>query len=131
MPEHRAVVRAKQYVDLLHRGDFEAMRHFYADDVVWHVGGRHRLSGVYRGIDAVFDYFAQVRALTAGTLRLEPHSILASDAQTVMFTRVTARREGRLLDVELVEILRMTADGRWTEYFGMPSDGAAVGGFWD
>lgn len=131
MAEHRGVTRARQYIDLFHRGDFESMRHFYAEDVVWHVGGRHELSGDYRGIDAVFEYFARVRAMTGGTLKLQPHSILASDAYTAMFTRVTGRRGGKQLDVDLVEILRVTPDGRWAEYFGMASDPEAVTAFWE
>jgi len=130
MPEHPGVTRARQYVDLFHRGDFEAMRHFYADDVVWHVGGKHVLSGAYRGVDALFAYFAEVRRLTRGSLRLNPESILASRAHTAMFTRVTGRREGRVLDVKLVEILRSDADGRWAEYWGTADDPEAVAAFW-
>lgn len=130
MAEHKGVVRARQYVELFHRGDFEAMRHFYAEDVVWHVGGRHGLSGDHRGIDAVFEYFARVRQLTGGTLRLAPETILASDRHTVMFTRVTAQRGLKHLAVDMVEVLRVEPDGRWAEYWATASDAASVSAFW-
>ncbi len=130
MEEHPGVQRARDYVQRFAEGDLDHLRDFYAEDVVWHVGGRHRLSGDYEGRDALFSYFDEVRQLTNGTLKLEPESIVASDRYTAMFTRVTAQREEKSLDVTLAQILRNGPDGRWNEYWAVSDDQDAVDAFW-
>jgi ketosteroid isomerase-like protein len=130
MLTHPAVDRVRDSVDAYNRGDFEALREFYAEDVVWHAAGAHGLSGDYQGREALFAYFATVRELTAGTLQLQPQSILASDDQISMFTRVTAERSRRRLDVLLTQIFKVGADGRWTEYWAIADDQEAVDEFW-
>jgi ketosteroid isomerase-like protein len=124
------VARAYESIDVYNRGDFVALRDFYHEDIVWHVGGNHALSGTYRGRDALFEYFATVRRLTGGTLVLHPASIVASDDQIAMFTRVTARRGTRLLDVVLSQTFRVGLDGRWIEYRAVPDDQEAIDAFW-
>jgi uncharacterized protein len=61
MSEHPGVTRSKQYLDHFAAGDLEALRDFYSDDVLWHVGGNRPLSGDYRGKEALFEYFQKVR----------------------------------------------------------------------
>lgn len=106
------------------------MREFFADDIVWHVGGNHRLSGDYRGKDELFEYFATVRELTEGTLRLEPRSILSSDRHTARFIRATASRQDRSFDVTLAQVFKVGEDGRWTEYWALADDQEALDAFW-
>lgn len=130
MAEHPWVERAREYMDAFHAWDVSALREFYADDVVWHVAGSHRLSGDYQGKDALFDYFRVARELTGGSLHLEPESILASDRHVAMFTRVTGRRNDRGLDVTLAQVMKVGPDGRWTEYWAVADDQDAVDDFW-
>ena len=130
MNEHPGVERARSYVDLFHSGNLDALRDFYGEDVLWHVAGRHSLSGDYRGRDALFDYFRKASELTGNSLRLHPLSILASDRHTAMFTRVTGERDGKTLDVVLAQVLRVGPDGRWTEYWAVADDQDAVDAFW-
>ncbi|HEV8421352.1 MAG TPA: nuclear transport factor 2 family protein [Actinomycetota bacterium] len=124
------VERARQSIEAYNQGDFETLRHFYAENVVWHVAGAHRLAGEYQGRDQLFEYFATVRELTGGTLRLHPQSIVASADEIAMFTRVTAQRGGKELDIVLAQTLKVGADGRWTEYWAMADDQEAVDDFW-
>ena len=130
MDRQAAVARARESLDLLATGDFEALRNFYTDDVVWHVAGNHPLSGDYHGKDDLIRYFERVRSLTDGGLTIEPESILASDQHVAMFTRVRAQRVGRSMDVVLAQVLRLAADGRWSEYWALADDQAAVDQFW-
>lgn len=130
MDEHPGVQRAKEYVDRFAQGDLGGLRDFYSDDVVWHVGGRHPLSGDYQGREALFGYFEKVRELTGGSIRLVPESIIASDRYTAMFTRVTAQRNDNNLDVVLAQIYRNGPDGRWNEYWAVADDQEAVDAFW-
>ncbi|HJP66654.1 MAG TPA: nuclear transport factor 2 family protein [Actinomycetota bacterium] len=128
--EHPGVSRVREYLDTFAAQDMDRLREFFADDIVWHVAGDHPLSGDYRGKDALFDYFARVREMTGGTLTLEPQSILASDNHTAMFTRVQAQREGKQMDVVLAQAFDVGRDGRWTEYYALANDQAAVDAFW-
>ncbi len=131
MNEHPGVQRAREYVDTFTRGDLDALRDFYAEDVVWHVGGRNHLSGDYSGRDELFTYFEEVRRLTGGTLRLHPESIVSSDRYTAMFTRVTAQRDEKSLDTVLAQILRNGPDGQWNEYWAVADEQDEVDAFWE
>ena len=42
-------------------GDFEKMASLFADDPVWHVPGRSKLAGEYRGVDVIFGYLGALR----------------------------------------------------------------------
>lgn len=130
MTEQPATARAREYLEAFEKNDVEAMRDFFADDIVWHVAGNHPLSGDYRGKDQLFEYFETVRELTGGTLRLEAQSILASDQHMARFTRATASRQDRSFDVLLVQIYKVGADGRWTEYWALADDQEALDAFW-
>lgn len=94
------------------------------------MGGSHTLSGEYKGRDALFAYFARVRELTGGTLVLHPASIAASGEHIAMYTRVTARRSDKTLDVVLSQTFKVGPDGRWVEYWAVPDDQEAIDEFW-
>lgn len=128
--EASGTFKAREYLATYARGDQDALKEFFAEDVVWHVGGAHQLSGDYRGREALFDYFSRVRDLTGGSLRLEEDAVLTGREHTAMLTRVTGDLGGRHLDVLMAQTFRTGPDGRWTEYFAMPDDQAAVDAFW-
>jgi uncharacterized protein len=128
--DHPGKERVQEYLTLLGQGELDKLGDFYTDDVVWHVGGDHALAGTYRGRDALLDYFARVRELTDGTLRVEPEEILTSDKHTVMFSRTTAQRDGKRLDVLISQFFEVGKDGRWSQYWALADDPAAVNAFW-
>jgi ketosteroid isomerase-like protein len=128
--EHPYVPRIRNALDIYNSGDHDAMKAFLADDIVWHVGGNHPMSGDYCGVDAVVDYFRDVRRATAGTLQVEAEEILANDRHASMFTHVTAHRDVRKLDVLLAEALTLDDHGRWSEYWALANDQEAVDAFW-
>jgi uncharacterized protein len=105
------------------------MKAFLADEIVWHVGGNHEMSGAYRGVDAVLGYFREVRKKTAGTLQVEPEEILANDRHASIFMHVTAHRDVRTLDVLLAEALTLDDRGRWSEYWALANDQDVVDAF--
>jgi uncharacterized protein len=128
--EHPNVQRIRDALAAYNRGDLESMRSFISEDVLWHVGGNHPLSGDYRGRDAVFDYYAKVRDLTGGTMTLEPLDILANDQHGGIFMRVSGQRDGKTLDVVLAEALALDESGRWTEYWALADEQGKVDDFW-
>jgi uncharacterized protein len=128
--EHAGVAKARSFLDAFARGDEQGMRDYFTDDVAWHVAGSHPLSGDHRGEDELIAHFGRLRDLSDGTYALEPLSLLASDHHTAFFTRATARREGRALDVVLAHVLTVRSDGLWREYWVTADDQDAEDAFW-
>jgi uncharacterized protein len=130
MAEHPNVGRTREYLDTFARGDFDGLRKFFADDVLWHVAGDHQLAGDYHGKDALVGYFEKAGKLTGGTLRLEPTSIMASDGHVGMFLRVKGQRNGLDLDIEMAEAFTVRPDGTWSEFWSMADDQDTLDRFW-
>lgn len=100
------------------------------DDAVWHVGGTHRLSGDYRGRDAILGYFDEVGTETGRSLKLEPIEVLANDDRGAAFLRVSAERGDSHLDVTMAEAFRFDAEGRIQEFWAHATDQDAIDRFW-
>ena len=101
-----------------------------AEDAVWHVGGTHRLSGNYRGRDAILGYFDAVRRETADSMTLETLEVLANERHGAAFLRVTAERQGRRLDTVVADAFRFDEDGRIVEFWAHSADQTAIDAFW-
>lgn len=130
MSESVQVQRTREFLDTFARGELDAVGAYFSEDVVWHVAGKHPLSGDYVGRDALIAYFKHAGAESGGSLKLEPSGILANDEHVALFLRVTGERNGKTLDVEMAEVMTVGPDGLWTEFFAMPDDQASVDEFW-
>lgn len=130
MAEHPGVTRAREYLATYAARDMDSLREYFTDDVVWHVAGKHPLSGDYRGKDSLFDYFRRVDERTDGTITMEVEAILASDRHIAMFMHVHGEREGKRLDERMAEMFDVAPDGRWSAFWAMADDQAAVDAFW-
>lgn len=64
-------------------GEEGPLRQLLATGVVWTVPGANSIAGVYRGTDAVFDYFRRRRDLAAGTFRMDRRDILVGDGDQI------------------------------------------------
>ena len=47
-------------------GDMATLGELFADDIVWHIGGRSPIAGDYKGKDEVFGFFAQLAQRAGG-----------------------------------------------------------------
>jgi ketosteroid isomerase-like protein len=110
--ENAATIR--RGYELFNSGNLEELRQIFAEDVVWHGGGRGRFGGEKRGRDASFAYFAQLGEMTGASFRAELHDILASDEHVVGIHAGTARREGKALEVKTVLVFHLR-DGKVVE----------------
>ena len=110
--------------------DRETMLDSLAEDAVWHVGGTHRLSGDYRGREAILGYFDSVRQETTDSMDLQTLEVLADDRHGAAFLRVTAERNGRRLDTVVADAFRFDQDGRIVEFWAHSADQAAIDAFW-
>jgi ketosteroid isomerase-like protein len=110
--------------------DITAMQAKLSEDVVWHVPGRNLLSRDYRGAAEVFGFFARVRELSGGTVRVEPIEILPGEQHAIALVRVFAEREGRKLEGELQAFTFRIENGRIAEFWFLVEDRYAVDAFW-
>lgn len=127
---HPNVERLRRFLEAYAVKDAESIGGTLADDAVWHVGGTHRLSGDYRGRDAILEYFERVGEETGGTLRLEPIELLANDQRGAAFLRVTGDRGDRHLDVIMAEAFHLDGKGRIREFWSHATDQEAIDRFW-
>ena len=124
------VGRLEKWLAAYGEQDRDAMANSLAESAVWHVGGTHRLSGDYRGRDAILGYFDAVRQETTDTMRLELLEIMANERHGAAFLRVTADREGRRLDTVVADAFRFAEDGRIQEFWAHSADQSAIDEFW-
>lgn len=111
------------------KGDLDTVRTIFADDIVWHVGGRSPLAGNYKGIDEVFGFFGKTIELSGGTLKLEIHDILANDEHAVALVSSRAERGGKRLADNGAHIFHVK-DGKVIEFWAHPQDAYADDEFW-
>ena len=93
---------AKENADLVRRGyeafqkgDLAAFDDVLAEDCVWHVPGRGKLSGNKKGRQATVEYYGQLGTLSEGTVKVELHDLLANDEHVVGLHSVSVRRAGK------------------------------------
>ncbi len=117
---------ARNGYDEFIKGGIGAVIHRFADEFVWHIGGRNRFSRDWHGKYGVSDFFRQLLDFTQGTFELEVRDVLVSDEHAVVLVRERARRDGKLHDVDTVHLWRVQR--RWWEW-GQRGDGA-LAEFW-
>jgi hypothetical protein len=65
------------------KGRRSALNDLFADDLLWHAGGRSQLSGDYRGRDAVYGFFGMLMEVTDGSFHLDLHTVFADEEHGV------------------------------------------------
>jgi ketosteroid isomerase-like protein len=123
-------------VELLQRGyaayssgDMETINEVFADDIVWHIGGRSDLAGDYNGKDEVFGFFAKLMERSEGTNRIEVHDVLANDEHGAVLVTETATRGEHEFSGRSVHTFHLH-DGKVTEFWDAPLDQYATDEFY-
>jgi ketosteroid isomerase-like protein len=127
--EHPNAAVVRRLFAAFERKDAFALRGFFADEAVWHVGGSSRLAGTYRGRREIVRFLGSLPRLTEGTYTSRLIDVLASDERAAVLYRATGRREGRELDIDQV-LLFTLRDGIVNEVLALPSDQPAFDAFW-
>ncbi|HEY8741023.1 MAG TPA: nuclear transport factor 2 family protein [Candidatus Dormibacteraeota bacterium] len=124
------VQKLREGYEAFGRGDLEAIRGQFNPDIVWHIGGQSPMSGDYKGIDAVFEFFGRIFTETGGTLKNDVHDILANDTHGIVLLTQSAERNGKKLSMNFVQVVHRDAELRVTESWFLPLDANAVDEFW-
>lgn len=116
MAEHPNATRIKDGYAAFAKGDFAALNNLFAEDLLWHVGGRNQLSGEYRGREAVYGFFGKLMEATEGSFHLDLHAVFADDEHGVALTITTASRGGRSIKVNDADVMHLR-DGKVVEFW--------------
>lgn len=121
MAEHPNVQLLRDGYKAFSSGDMETIDRLFADDIVWHEGGRNPLSGDYKGKDQVFGLFGKLIELTEGTLKIEVHDVVANDEHAVALVNIAASRNGRSFSGTSVDVFHIR-NGKAVEFWDNVTD---------
>jgi len=125
MAEHPNVARLKDGYAAFAKGDFAVLNDLFAEDLLWHEGGRNQLSGEYRGRDAVYGLFGKLMEVTEGSFHLDLHAAFADDEHGVVLVTTTASRGGRSVTTNDVHVFHLH-DGKVVEFWDSSTDQYAI-----
>jgi ketosteroid isomerase-like protein len=109
--------------------DRAALADAFTADATWRVTGANRMTGEYRGSDAILAFLRETAVLTDGTYRAELRYALADDERAVAVYRARGERVGRTIDIDQA-LFCVIRDGRLAEITAVPFDAAAFDAFW-
>lgn len=127
-PDHNEILLRMAY-DAQARGDIDAYLDLLSEDVVFHIPGRSRIAGEYRGKDEVRRHFQEIRTLSGGTFRTEIHEVLAGEEHVVGLVRGQAERDGATVDLPRVHVWHVK-NGKLGELWVHPADQYAFDAYW-
>ncbi len=110
-------------------GDMANLDELFADDIVWHVGGRSPIKGDYRGKSEVLGFFGRIAQETGGNFHIDLHDVLANDEHVVALTTTTGERGTKSLSDIGAQVFHVR-DGKVTESWFHPNDQYAGDEFW-
>ena len=128
--EHPNIARIRRGFEAFVRGDLSELDDLIVDDVEWHQPGNHVLAGDYHGKGELLQLFVRIHDETGGTVRTEVKDVWADDTHAVVLSRSIAERLGRHQDSLVVQIFRLTADGRLAERWALSNDQDEIDRFW-
>ena len=126
---HPNADRIRDAYDAQAQGDWQRVHASFTDDIVFHVAGKNRFSGDFRGKEEVFDFFKRRNDETGSKVDIEVHSVVADDEHAVALLTLRASREGRNAEWRSAGIYHMR-DGKIAEAWGFNEDQSAVDEFW-
>ena len=129
MAEHPNAELWRKGQEAFSRRDMDALRTFWADDIVYHVPGAHPIAGEHKGLDGVLAFFSKLAELTEGTVRIvDVHDVFANDEHVVALLRFTASRQGKQLSWDQTHIYHIS-EGKITEAWLVATDQRALDEF--
>ena len=132
MSEHPNVQRIHEAYGAFSAGDLTSALKDFATEGVLYVGGSGPHSGSHLGADAIGSALIGIFEMTAGTQKLEIHSVFADDRRGIVTLRETATRpDGATLDVDEAHLITFDDAGQITNLWDVPSDPEAHDRFFD
>jgi ketosteroid isomerase-like protein len=122
MSEHPNAAVMRRFYTAFETRDVDAVRDSLADDLVWHIPGRHRFSGDYGKAEIMATMgetvpeFSETGTAIISTFSIELEDLVATDEWAFARVHWNHTRDGRHFDQRGVEVYRLNADGRIVEF---------------
>ncbi len=111
------------------KGDYEAIKKVVAEDVEWHIPGKHKLSGTKKGVDELVAFFNK---LGAAGFKAEPMIFAANENYVIDAHRgwSTKAKNGENVDLNWI-LLYQIVDGKIKRVQNFSGDTYASDEFFD
>jgi ketosteroid isomerase-like protein len=128
--QHPNVSRFIRGARAFNENDLQTVRELFRSDLVYRVSGRGAISGEYHGIEQYGALLERVKALSRGTITLQPEVVLADDQTVMVYAHITAERNGKRLDGHNVYVFRFDGAGKCYEGRTIPVEQYPFDEFW-
>ncbi len=118
-----------EYLEALAGGDGAGVASRLADDVKWHVGGSHPLSGTYETRDVVAEMLGRFKERSGGTVRLIPGPPMMNGDLCAITLKFSATRPGKFMSLNGIDVFRL-GPGGIEEVWLFTEDQEAEDAFW-
>lgn len=125
--EHPNVTAYRRTADAFRARDFDAIRSLVAEDVVWHVPGRHSMAGEIRGRDELVAWLGRLGELG---FTLREHDVFGNDEHVCALSYMGVRRPGVVIEIPVTSVFHFRA-GRQVERWFYSDDAAAWNAIFD
>jgi ketosteroid isomerase-like protein len=119
----------REYLLALASGDGAGVASRLADNVVWHVGGSHPLSGTYASRDVVAQTLLKFKERSGGTVRLVPGEPMFNGDLAAVQLQFSAHRPGKFMSMQGIDVFRL-GPGGIEEVWLFSTDQQAEDDFW-
>jgi hypothetical protein len=120
MKHPHALLLEKLYADFA-KGDLASVLSACADQMTFQIPGKSRLAGKYTKETFVKDFAMKMGELSAGTIKLEVHDILASDRHAVALSTDHLTRGGKTVEYRTAHVWRFE-NGKPVAFYEYPRD---------
>jgi uncharacterized protein len=123
--EHPNVALVREGFEAFTSGDTDWITKHVADDIVWHIGGRSKLAGSYKGMQELAQVFER-QAKVFDTSKIEPHDMVGNDRHVIAIGSATAQDpDGGNVAWRWANVFHVQ-DGKITEVWGLSEDPSAI-----
>ena len=101
----------REYLHALSTGDGAGVASRFADDVIFHVGGTHDLSGAFTGRENVAAALGRFKERSGGTVKLVPGEPMFNGEYCAVTLQFTAHRPGKMMSQQGIDVFRLGPGG--------------------
>jgi ketosteroid isomerase-like protein len=127
--EHPNIAMLRDGYRAYAESDLATLGALYSPDIVFHVSGRHPLSGDYEGMKSVLEYMLRIGEITGGRGGFEVETLLADDKTAVAVVTGIAWAGNTEFRRRLMHVNRVDS-GQVCEFWDLPYDQHAEDAFW-
>ncbi len=128
--QHPNIIRYIHTIQAFNDNDIDEGSKYCSENIVYRIAGRSPIAGEYRGIEQFDRVLKLVKELSGGTIKFEPQVVLADDEAVMVYGHATARRDGKMLDIDHAYLYRFNEEGKIIEGRTIPVDLYAFDEFW-